>query len=252
MTADDGQVAQSEKLLRLLWRHDLPPRTGARGPKQHLSVDEVVAAGLAVAARDGYHGVSIRSVAAELGVRPMSLYTYVPSRDALIVLMVDAVAAADEPIDPALPLPERMRAIAAGIRAELLAHPWLLEVPPWRQVLGPGRMGRYERQLAALEGAGLSDLEMDRTIAVLSEFAAGNARTAVARRRAIAEMPDARWWELFGPLLGRVVPAGRFPLADRVGAAVGEIYQAPADPDGDFEYGLRSLVAGLTAGLGRG
>ncbi|GAB2713839.1 TetR/AcrR family transcriptional regulator [Nocardia thraciensis] len=248
---EDSTVEQAKRLMTLLWREELPPRPGARGPKQTVSVDEVVRAAVAIADRDGYDRISIRAVAAELGLGPMTLYTYVPSKEALIVLMVDAVAAEDPPIDPALPVRERMAAIAGRVRAELLAHPWLLEVPPWRLVLGPGRMRRYERQLAALEGVGLTDVEMDRVIAALSEFATGNARMAVAARRSAREMTDAVWWEVHGPLLTRVMPAADYPLSGRVGAAVREKYQAPGDPDGAFDYGLDRLLTGIVAGLPR-
>lgn len=238
---------EAEQLMRLLWRHAVPARAGGRGPKQKVSVDAVVAAAVTLADRDGYDRVSIRSVAAELGLRPMSLYTYVPSKEALAVLMVDAVADRDVPIPGTDPPRRRMGAIAGQIRDELLAHPWLLEVSPWRLVLGPGRMRRYERQLAAIDGIGLSDLDMDRVIAALSEFATGNARMAIAARRSAAVLSDERWWAEHGPLLDRLMPAAEFPLASRVGAAVGEHYQAPADPDDAFEFGLERLLDGIFA-----
>lgn len=243
----DPTVEQARTLLHLLWRHELPPRAGGRGPKQAVSVDEVVAAAIRLADRDGYDKVSVRAVAAELGLRPMSLYTYVPSKDALAVLMVDAVADEDGPIPSELPARARLAAVARQIRDELLAHPWLLEISPWRLVLGPGRMRRYERHLAAVDGLGLSDVRMDRVIAVLSEFATGNARMTLAATRDTREVSDARWWEVHGPLLSSLMPAEEFPLAARVGAAVGELYQAPGDPDGDFEYGLDRLLDGILA-----
>ncbi|WP_040836520.1 TetR/AcrR family transcriptional regulator [Nocardia brevicatena] len=241
----DPTAERAHTLLHLLWRHELPPRTGGRGPKQTVSVDEVVAAAIGLADRDGYDKVSVRMVAAELGLRPMSLYTYVPSKDALAVLMVDAVADEDVPIPPELPARARLAAVARQIRDELLAHPWLLEISPWRLVLGPGRMRRYERHLAAVDGLGLSDVHMDRVIAVLSEFATGNTRMALAAARDAREISDARWWEAHGPLLTRLMPADEFPLAARVGAAVGELYRAPGDPDGEFEYGLDRLLDGI-------
>ncbi len=248
MPADeDAKTAQATRILELLWRHSLPSTPGARGPKPGLTVDDVVAAGITIADRDGIDKLTIRAVAAELGLRAMSLYTYVPSKDALIVLMVDAVAATDDPIPATLPVRDRMIAIATGLRAELIAHPWLLEVSPWRQVLGPARMRRYERQLTAIDGIGLSDLAMDRAIAVLTDFATGNARLAVAG--AAAQSSDAEWWEVNGPLLAQVMPVDEFPLAGRVGAAVGEYYQAPADPDGAFDYGVTTLVDGILAGI---
>jgi AcrR family transcriptional regulator len=238
---------QAGQLLALLWRHELPLRPGGRGPKQAVSVDEVVRTAIALADRDGLAKLSVRAVAAELGLRPMSLYTYVPSMRALTVLMVDAVAVDDEPLLTDAPPRTRLAAVARQVRAEVIAHPWLLEVSPWRMVLGPGRMRRYERQLAAVAGLGLTDVEMDRVVAVLTEFATGNARMAVAAAREAAEMSDARWWEVHGPLLTQVMPAHEFPLAGRVGAAVGELYQAPADPDGAFEFGLAALLDGILA-----
>ncbi|GAA5107047.1 TetR/AcrR family transcriptional regulator C-terminal domain-containing protein [Nocardia iowensis] len=247
--ADESAVEQAKQLVGLLWRHELPPRPGGRGPKQTVSVDAVVDAAVALADRDGYAKVSIRAVAAELGLRPMSLYTYVPSKDALTVLMVDAVADEDAPISPHLPVRERMAAVGRQARAELIAHPWLLEVSPWRLVIGPGRMRRYERQLAAIDGIGLSDVAMDRVIAVLSEFATGNARMAVAAHRDTQVMTDSQWWEVHGPLLTEAMPSDSFPLSSRVGTAVGELYQAPADPAGAFEYGLNRLLDGILGEL---
>ncbi|WP_239476660.1 TetR/AcrR family transcriptional regulator [Nocardia arizonensis] len=264
----DAAAHQAEQLITLLWRHSVPQRTGARGPKPKVSVDTVVAAAIVLADRDGYDRVSMRTVAAELGLRPMSLYTYVPSKEALTVLMVDTVAerrtvdtvaerltvdtvAERDAPDSAEGSPrERMGAIAREIRAEYLAHPWLLEVSPWRLVLGPGRIRRYERQLSAIDGIGLSDLDMDRVIATLTDFATGNARMAIAAARDAEVLSDARWWEEHGPLLEAVMPAAEFPLAARVGAAVGEHYQAPADPDDAFEYGLARLLDGILASSG--
>ncbi|WP_245745683.1 TetR/AcrR family transcriptional regulator [Nocardia altamirensis] len=245
----ESTVEQAKQLVSLLWRHELPRKQGGRGPKPTVSVDAVVKAAVALADRDGYAKVSIRTVAAELGLRPMSLYTYVPSKEALAVLMADAVADEDAPIPSELPVRERMAAIARQARAELLAHPWLLEVSPWRLVLGPGLMRRFERQLAAIEGMGLSDVEMDRVVAVLTEFATGNARMAVAAHRETQVMTDAQWWEVHGPLLTQAIPPASFPLASRVGSAVGELYQAPADPDGAFEFGLARLLDGILGDL---
>ncbi|PTR22171.1 TetR family transcriptional regulator [Rhodococcus sp. OK519] len=248
--SEEISTEQAKQVVNLLWRHELPPQPARRGPKQTVTVDAVVAAAIALADREGYSSVSIRSVATELGLRPMSLYTYVPSKDALTILMVDAVADEDAtPIPGRLAPRERMVAIARQVRAELIAHPWLLEVPPWRLVLGPGRMRRYELQLAAIEGIGLSDVAMDRVIAVLSEFATGNARVAVAAADAARHTSDAQWWGVHGPLFAAVMPPSLFPLSSRVGATVGELYQAPADPDGAFEYGLTKLLDGISREL---
>ncbi|MFC4374626.1 TetR/AcrR family transcriptional regulator [Nocardia halotolerans] len=247
MPTDGESTEQAARIVELLWRHTRPAKPGARGPKPGRTVDAVVAAGIALADREGIDKLTMRAVATALGLRPMSLYTYVPSKDALVVLMVDAVAAEDAPIPAELPIRDRMITIATGLRTELMAHPWLLEISPWRQVIGPARMRRYENQLRAIEDAGLSDLAMDRAIAVLTDFATGNARLAIAAAGAAEQLSDADWWHMHGPLLGQMMPAGEFPLAGRVGTAVGEYYQAPADPDGAFAYGVATLVDGILA-----
>ncbi|GGK41140.1 TetR/AcrR family transcriptional regulator [Nocardia camponoti] len=237
--ADDARV------IELLWRHYRPERPPQRGPKPGMTVDDVVLAGIRIADRDGIAKLSMRTVAAELGMRPMSLYTYVPSKEALLTLMVDHLATEDDPLPTGT---QALIAIATQVRAELIAHPWLLEITPWRHVLGPGRTGRYDRQLAALaELTDLDDLAADRAIAILTDFATGNARLAVGRARASEELSDADWWATNGPLLAELVPADAFPLAARVGARAGEHYGAPADPDGAFVYGAQLLADGILA-----
>src|SRR3954454_19495247 len=75
--------------LALMWG---VPGPGRRGPKPSRSVDEVVAAAIALADAQGLGALSMRGVAQVLGLSPMSLYTYVPSKAELMDLMLDQVA----------------------------------------------------------------------------------------------------------------------------------------------------------------
>ncbi|MEO9330047.1 TetR/AcrR family transcriptional regulator [Gordonia aurantiaca] len=246
--ADDART-----LVRLLWRPgpeaDARPR---RGPKQRVSVDEIVDTAVDLADRNGLDAVSMRALATALGIGPMSLYTYVPSRDVLVALMIDRVAA-DHPMPaPATTPTASLAAIARALRDELLAHPWLLDAPPWRHVLGPNWLARYDRQLEALEPADVPDLDRDRILSVLTSFVVGNAREAVSARTAPSRsgMSDAEWWEAVAPELDAVIPDGVYPLANRVGSAAGELYQAPGAPADVFEFGLARLLDGLRPLLG--
>src|SRR5215207_3467509 len=81
-----------DRALTLLWRRTLGTPQGSRGPKQRVSVDEVVRAAIAVADEDGLPAFSMRKVADRLGLKLMSIYTYVPGRSELIGLMVDEAA----------------------------------------------------------------------------------------------------------------------------------------------------------------
>ena len=82
---------EPDRTLRLLWRHRLGDPLGSRGPKQRSSVDEVVDAAIQLADDEGIEAVSMRRIAERLGLKPMSVYTYVPGKAELIDLMVDQV-----------------------------------------------------------------------------------------------------------------------------------------------------------------
>ncbi|KXP14356.1 TetR/AcrR family transcriptional regulator [Tsukamurella pseudospumae] len=238
---DEGRA-----LVRLLWRSETgEPARARKGPKQRLTVDEVVASAIGLADAEGLAAVTMRALAARLGVGPMSVYTYVPTRDVLVALMVDMVAAAQPPVERLVTLRESLVAVVRARRDEYLAHVWLLDAPSWRDVLGPGRIAQYEAQLALLDDLPIDDIERDWLLVLLESFAAGAARSSGARGAAARPLTDAQWWEVVGPELATVMPAGRYPLAGRVGTAVGEYYSAPGDPDAGFERGLQVLLDGL-------
>ncbi|WP_232717198.1 TetR/AcrR family transcriptional regulator [Gordonia metallireducens] len=246
--ADDART-----LVRLLWRGRGEPQAPRRGPRQRVTVDELVGKAIALADERGLPAVSMRTLAAELGVGPMTLYTYVPTRDVLVALMVDHVAGDPMP-GPASTVRESLAEVARHLRAEYLAHPWLIDANPWRQVLGPHRLARYERQLELLEPLDISDLDRDHILGLLSAFVTGNAREALAADAAVADsgMTDVEWWEVVAPELDAVIPDGEFPLADRVGTVAGEHHQAPGAPDEVFDFGLARLLDGLAPLIGDG
>lgn len=243
--------------LRLLWRHVAPepegPATARRGPKQKLTVDQVVDAAIEIADRDGLAALSMRGLAQHLGLGAMTLYTYVPGRDDLVVLMVDQVLGRTEL--PPLPddLPGRLALIARTQYADVRAHPWLLEVAGVRPWLGPGSADRYEWQLSAVEGVGLDDIEMDQTVALLVGFATNIARAEHAARLAEREsgMSELEWWEANAETLGELMANRDYPIAGRVGSAAGEAYQAASDPVRELEFGLARIIDGLLAYLDR-
>src|SRR5258708_16715765 len=62
-------------------------------PRPALSRASIVAAAIAIADAEGIDAVSIRRVAAELGTRAMSLYTYIARKEDLLDLMSDEINA---------------------------------------------------------------------------------------------------------------------------------------------------------------
>jgi AcrR family transcriptional regulator len=246
-------VTDPDPVLRLLWRHvtpveEQPPR---RGPRQRIAVDDLVDAGIALADEQGLAALSMRALAGRLGVGAMSLYTYVATRDDLVCLMVDQVTGRR-------PLPPHSGALRADLTrvaevqlADFREHPWLLDVTGVRPWLGPHVADRYEWQLAAVEGIGLDDIEMDQTLTLVLGFATTVARSEHAVRRTAEStgLSDLEWWEANAGTLGEVMGHRDYPLAGRVGQAAGEAYQAGTDPGLELSFGLARILDGVEAYL---
>lgn len=245
----------ADPTLPLLWRHVLPAGEDAprRGRPPKVSVDAVVDTAIELADRDGLEAVSMRTLAERLGVGAMTLYSYVASRDDLVVLMFDQVLGRTELPPLAGDLRARLTTVAEVQLAECRAHPWLLDVVGVRPWLGPNVADRYEWQLSAVEGVGLDDIEMDQTITLVAGFATNIARAEHAVRQAERQsgMTDLEWWEANGEELGRVMAGRDYPIAGRVGSAAGEAYQAGTDPNRELEFGLARILDGIEAHVSR-
>ena len=241
-------VAATDRTLALLWRSQLNASRGSRGPRPRVGVDDVVREAVALADAVGL-AFPMRKVAERLGLAPMSLYTYVPGRAELVALMIDEVAGESPYAPHTRALRDRMAAVAHQVWDELQQHPWLLHAQVGRPLIGPHTARRYEWQLAALEGAGFSDLEMDQAVTLLAGFAESAARAAIRVResRSTSTVSDREWWEINAPVLERVMTEEDFPLASRVGRAAGEAYDSISDPELSFVFGLERLLDGLMA-----
>jgi AcrR family transcriptional regulator len=237
----------TDRTLTLLWRRTLGEPKGSRGPRQRVTVDEVVQAAVSLADAEGIVALSMRRVAERLGLGSMSLYTYVPGRSELIGLMIDDVLGEAPMPDHHGDLRRRLDGVARQLWEEYQRHPWLLDVETHRPWIGPNGSDRYEWQLAAIEGTGLDDVEMDQTITLLVGFVGAAARSAVlaARTQEQSGMSDAQWWEINAPVLQRVMPPGRYPVSSRVGTTAGQTYNAIADPVRAFEFGLARTLDGI-------
>lgn len=244
MTTDYSGAGDPVHTLELLW--GLQPKP-SRGPRPGLDVPRIVRAAIDVADTEGLSALSMRRVAEQLGVGTMSLYTYVPGKAELIDLMLDTVLG--EQARPAQ--------VDGGWRArlELIAregwalhhrHPWMLHVATGRPPLGPNVIAKYDYELRAVADVGLTDLEMDSVVALLTGFVAGAARGSLDAAQATERtgMTDEAWWEASAPLLEKVFDAERYPTAARVGPAAGAEYGA-GDPQHNFEFGLERVLDGI-------
>ncbi|MDC9822559.1 TetR/AcrR family transcriptional regulator [Devosia sp. ZB163] len=236
------------RTLELMWGKAPAPR---RGPKSRVSVADLVAAAVTIADADGIDAVSTRRVAEAVGISPMSFYTHIPDKAVLLDLMLDAVASPpgeDTPANPAFD-PAEWRAnvtfVARAFRAFYLRHPWVLQVGTHRPVLGPNTMRAYDVFLSAFDGIGLSEVEMDLSVTMVANYVHGAVRD-VARAHMVKEQTgksDDEWWYTIAPFL-ETIDFSPYPVANRVGPVVGELYGL-GDPDLAFDFGLERLLDGL-------
>jgi AcrR family transcriptional regulator len=224
-----------------------------RGPRPSLSGEQIVAAAIQIADREGLGGLSMRRLADELGITAMSLYGYVPGKAELLDVMADrAYGEITLPGVPATTWRARLAALAQQHWTLLLSHPWLLQISASRPLLGPGMTALYDAELTAVDGLGLTDIDMDLIVSLLDDYVRGAARGAVeaAGAQDRTGMTDQQWWETYGPLLAEVLNQASYPVAVRVGTAAGAEYGTAHDPARSFRFGLQRVIDGIEAFIG--
>ena len=223
-----------------------------RGPKPSLSGEQVVTTANQIADRDGLGGLSMRRLADELGITAMSLYGYVPSKAELLDVMADrAYGEIAVPRDPATSWRAPLAALAEQHWTLLLSHPWLLQIAASPPLLGPNLTAFYDAELAAVDGLGLTDIDMDLVVSLLDDYVRGAARARRGRRSpgphrhlrpaVVADLrPSARRSPRPGPL----------PHRGPRRAAAGAEYGAAHDPAHSFRFGLQRIIDGIAIFVG--
>src|SRR6516164_2679231 len=160
------------------------PEHAATGRPARRSREEITAAALAIADRDGLDAVSMRRVAADLGTGAASLYRYLQTRDDLLDLMIDAAGAEYAFTAPTGDWLTDLLDIGEQARAIMRRHPWLPPLLTTRPVLGPNGLVLLEHGLEALAPHPAA------TAAKLEALALLNATTALFVQNELADGPD--------------------------------------------------------------
>ncbi|MFE7558295.1 TetR/AcrR family transcriptional regulator [Kitasatospora sp. NPDC057500] len=221
----------------LVWERPEPPDRPTPAP---LSRDRIVGAAIRLADEDGLEAVSLRKVAAVLGVGPMRLYGYLATKEELLDLMVDAVHAEIRPSGDGWR--EVLRSLADATRRAAHRHEWFADLIGGRPHLGPHTLAGGEAVAAGLDGVGL-DLAVP-AIAAVNAYVVGAVRREITERRAerTTGMDKEQWQAAYGPYLMRTFATGRYPAL----AAVVRDGPHP-DPDEAFRTGLDFLLDGIEA-----
>jgi len=213
-----------------------------RGPRPRHTREQVIEAAVAIADSDGLDAVTIRAVAARLGASAMSLYSYVPGKQALVYEMVDHVGGEVRlPDKPSGDWRADLHLIAGEQRAVVHRHPWLVAALSHRQPLGPAALAFLEFALAVLEPAGLDAAAALETISLLVGFVVNLARAELADRDAPVDPAEAAAQSV---RLQQLLATGRYP---RFTAAVARGGEPGIDLTAHFERLLDRVIDGLIA-----
>ncbi|MEN9621342.1 MAG: hypothetical protein RL499_1535 [Actinomycetota bacterium] len=131
------------------------PTTPARGSAP-LNRAAVLAAGVALADREGLATVSMRRLSADLGVVPMALYKHVSDKDDLIAGMIDLVVAGFAAPPLGLEWREGVRQRVLAARDALREHPWLRPAIEAASQRTPAVLAHMNAVAGELAGGGFS------------------------------------------------------------------------------------------------
>ncbi|MCG6497442.1 TetR/AcrR family transcriptional regulator C-terminal domain-containing protein [Kitasatospora sp. A2-31] len=222
-------------------------------PEGELNRERILRAALELADAEGLAALSMRAVAARLGVSAMSPYRYVTSKDELVLLTADlAFGEAAYPAEPPAGWRARLELGARTLWSLFRRHPWLAQLSPvTRPLVLPNLMAHAEWALAALEGHGLDATTVLDTHVLLYSYIEGIAVNLEreAQAQATTGLTEQEWMDSRTPALGALVASGRFPAYTRLMAGLPDGYDL--DLDALFEFGLANLLDGLTARIER-
>jgi AcrR family transcriptional regulator len=135
------------------------PRTVRPGPRRTLSEQDILDAALALLAELGAERVTIRGIAARVGIAPNAVYTYFPDKAAVLHGLAEQLLGRvhDRLTDSAVPWRDRVHALAGELRKELLVHPGSVHLLLSNSLDGPNAQAIGATLATILAGADLDD-----------------------------------------------------------------------------------------------
>ncbi|NUP10575.1 MAG: GntR family transcriptional regulator [Polyangiaceae bacterium] len=222
-------------------------RPGRAAVENELTRERIVKAAIEIADTEGLAALSMRGVAAELGVATMSLYRHVKDKEELVFAMIDAAFSEYPP--PANP-PTGWRArleLVARLQWEMFRrHPWLAQVvtltrpQPLPNVLVYG-----EWVLASFDGLGLDIPTIFFLHVTIYSYVRGIAIDLETEAQAQAEtgITDSEWVDAHAEVFRAIAAEKSLPTFNRLFTGLEGNFDF--DLDKVFQFGLGPLLDGL-------
>jgi AcrR family transcriptional regulator len=207
-----------------------------------LSRERVLSGAIAVADEAGIRSLTMRTLAQELGVKPMALYHHVANKDEILDGIVDAVFSEIELPSAGGDWRAEMRRRALSARRVLRRHPWAIALLQSRTNPGPATLRHHDTMIGTLRRAGFSVAMTAHAYALIDSyvygFALSEAALPINGPETVAEVAD-QMMQHFSP--------DDYPHL--VEFAIEHILKPGYDFGNEFEFGLDMVLDALSTSI---
>jgi AcrR family transcriptional regulator len=207
-----------------------------------LSRERVLHGALVVADAGGLAALTIRSLAHELGVKPMSVYHYVANKNEIIDGIVDLVFSEIELPRIGGDWRTEMHRRAVSARRVLRTHPWSISLLQSRTSPGASTLRHHNAVLGTLRTAGFSVELMAHAYALIDAYVFGFAQSETSLPingpETVTEVAEGMMAAFTG---------GDYPYL--VEFSVEHVLKPGYDFGNEFEFGLDLVLDGLMSSL---
>ncbi|MGH3473893.1 MAG: TetR/AcrR family transcriptional regulator C-terminal domain-containing protein [Aeromicrobium sp.] len=218
----------------------MPARDSAHRPR--LSRERVLLGAVTIADAGGIASLTIRSLAAELGVKPMSVYHHVANKEEILDGIVDIVFSEIELPTIGAEWHSEMRRRAASAREVMRRHPWAIGLVETRTSPGPATLKHHDAVIGTLRAGGFSVEMTAHAFALIDAYVYG---FALSEATLPFNGPDTVP-EVAEQMMAQFSPADYPHLVE---FSVEHVMKPGYDYGEEFEYGLGVVLDGLAASL---
>ncbi len=202
-----------------------------------LTRERVLSGAIELADEIGIEAFTIRKLAASLGVKPMTIYHHVASKDEILDGMVERVFSEIELPPPDLDWRVSIRARCICARQVLNRHPWAPPLMESRTSPGPATLRHHDAVLGCLRGGGLSLELTAHAYAIIDSYVYGFALEE-------AHLPGGGGPEIVE--VAETMSADHFGQYPNLNEFTSEHVLRPGYHFGNsFEFGLDLIIEGL-------
>jgi AcrR family transcriptional regulator len=212
---------------------------GARKPREPLSRERVLRAGMAFADASGISSLSMRKLGEALGVEAMSLYNHVANKDELLDGMVDLVFSEIELPDVGADWRTAMCQRAESARQALGRHPWAINLMSTRTSPGPATLRHHDAVIGRFRAGGFSITMTAHAFSLLDSYIYGFALQEATLPMGDTEEETAE----VAKMMMAQMPQGEYPHLTEF--TVEHVLQPGYDYGEEFAFGLDLILDGL-------